>query len=716
MNRNKYTFLLLAVSLLLIIAPSLSSAENIDEGGWPMFGKNPQRTSFKDMNAPMNESPIWSFEAGDVIASQPVVSNGRVYVTSHDGNLYALDVDNGDELWSSSIGDWGGFVIPLKGMGHALMSSPAVENGTVYVGSLDGNFYAFDAVSGENQWVFEAGEPEAEGSDNFYTNLACLDGFYLVQIIFVFLAAGLIGFLYFSSIEFISLKGSLLLVLTIILVSLAVVPLFTDENCSSYRINGQSGSKIDSSPLVAEGKVFFGSRDNNLYALNAENGKEAWSFETGGSVTSSPAYYNGNIFFGSRDGTFYSLDADTGDLEWIYETSGTIHSSPAIEDEFVYFGNREGGVFALNHSSGEKIWRENIAPLREINFIHTSPALDENRVYIGASDRNFYSLNAETGEILWNYRTEYRVGYSSPAIADGIMYGGGYDGNYYAIDSETGEKIWSFEVLGRAMQNGYILSSPSLSDNKIFAVSSPFEKEGSQVYALGSPIEVSIENVDIEGNYDVEEEVPVSLDLKNSTYKEGDYVLRFKIRPESFSDLPFVKTKSVNLKPGENKTVKMNISLDRAGEYSISSPDYSGKYFFEITSSEERTIPEGYDNVYESNLGPVFYTEDVGRDFVKKGVDNFAYFAENSELFEEEARIDHLIVQVVQAGYMIKEDGVLTTRIEVKHPDKEMVSVYARAFYTFLKPKGEEIYGDKFEVKLIDGDGDVFAEFQSKSE
>jgi len=48
---------------------------------------------------------------------------------SGDGNVYALAASDGSQRWQVQTGD-------------AVLSTPAVVNGTVYVGSFDNNIYA----------------------------------------------------------------------------------------------------------------------------------------------------------------------------------------------------------------------------------------------------------------------------------------------------------------------------------------------------------------------------------------------------------------------------------------------------------------------------------------------------------------------------------------------------------------------------------------------
>ncbi len=49
-----------------------------------------------------------------------------------------------------------------------------------------------------------------------------------------------------------------------------------------------TGDGVGSSPAVANGVVYVGSDDNNLYALNAKTGKKLWSYTTRGFVETPP--------------------------------------------------------------------------------------------------------------------------------------------------------------------------------------------------------------------------------------------------------------------------------------------------------------------------------------------------------------------------------------------------------------------------------------------
>ncbi len=95
-----------------------------------MFRSNAEHTGIfnNDGTVPTN-SDLWRFKTGSSVWSSPAVSNGFVYVGSLDGNLYAIDALTGKEKWQ----------FRTRGV---VDSSPAVSNGVVYVGSYSNNLYA----------------------------------------------------------------------------------------------------------------------------------------------------------------------------------------------------------------------------------------------------------------------------------------------------------------------------------------------------------------------------------------------------------------------------------------------------------------------------------------------------------------------------------------------------------------------------------------------
>lgn len=89
----------------------------------------------------------WIFETGNVVHASPAVVDGVVYIGSWDRNLYALNASSGALIWKFQTGD---DTTIYNQVGIA--SSAAVAGGAVYFGCRDGHFYAVDAKSGAKKW------------------------------------------------------------------------------------------------------------------------------------------------------------------------------------------------------------------------------------------------------------------------------------------------------------------------------------------------------------------------------------------------------------------------------------------------------------------------------------------------------------------------------------------------------------------------------------
>ena len=122
---------------------------------------------------------------------------------------------------------------------------------------------------------------------------------------------------------------------------------------------GLTGGVVFSSPAVANGVVYIGSRDNNVYALNATTGSKVWSFSTGGWVHSSPAVVNGLVYVGSADGYFYAIICDHWDRGMALHYLRIVILQPDnVVNGIVYFGG-DSKIFAINAITGTEVWHFN---------------------------------------------------------------------------------------------------------------------------------------------------------------------------------------------------------------------------------------------------------------------------------------------------------------------------------------------------------------------
>ena len=89
----------------------------------------------------------WKFATGDVVHASPAYADGLVVIGSWDGRLYALDARTGAQRWAFQAG-----VDSVLHNQQGFQSSAAIADGVVYVGCRDGHLYAIDLRTGAPRW------------------------------------------------------------------------------------------------------------------------------------------------------------------------------------------------------------------------------------------------------------------------------------------------------------------------------------------------------------------------------------------------------------------------------------------------------------------------------------------------------------------------------------------------------------------------------------
>jgi outer membrane protein assembly factor BamB len=116
-------------------------AQNKHPPGCPNghVSRQPQYTGVYDSTVPAFHKIKWKFHTPGFVISSPAIDASTAYVGSTDGNLYAVNLATGEQKWK--------FATEAR-----ITSSPAIERGTVYFSSYDGKFYAVDASTGRLKW------------------------------------------------------------------------------------------------------------------------------------------------------------------------------------------------------------------------------------------------------------------------------------------------------------------------------------------------------------------------------------------------------------------------------------------------------------------------------------------------------------------------------------------------------------------------------------
>ncbi|MGA1844836.1 MAG: PQQ-binding-like beta-propeller repeat protein [bacterium] len=471
----------------------------------------------------------WQYRIGDQIYSSPAIAaDGTLYFGSMDGKIYAMNPDGtlkwhlqtADGIYSSAVigaddtiycGSMDDHIYALNPDGSlkwiyktedTVPSTPAIAgDGMVLVGSSDGYLYAF--VTGED--FEEDTEPPA---------LICPDDMVvstskdLTRVTYTAQVTDNVAPIPFLTYD--PQPGSEF-PLGITPVTITATDFFGNSSTCTFTVNikkipfnaigladsvwpckghdarrtgkspyvgvpkaivkwsFQTGDDVQSSPAIDQnGTIYFGSRDDHIYALYPD-GSLKWSFQTGGDVVSSPAICaDGTIYCGSNDKRLYALNPD-GSLKWSFQTGSYVTSSPVIGiDGIIYFGGGDDDkkIYAL-YPDGSLRWS-----FQTGGWINSSLAVgDDGTIYCGSCDGYIYALNPD-GSLKWKDKIGFKVE-SSPAIGDDCtVYIGSGDAKLYAFNPDATIR-WSFKT------GFWINSTPAIGNDRTIYCSSD-----TNIYAL----------------------------------------------------------------------------------------------------------------------------------------------------------------------------------------------------------------------------------------
>ncbi|MDK2990510.1 MAG: hypothetical protein PWR16_2039, partial [Methanoculleus sp.] len=249
-----------------------------------------------------------------------------------------------------------------------------------------------------------------------------------------------------------------------------------ETHWASDKIDATDYYGLSSSPLVYDGTIYaLSASDGVLHAFTPE-GIESWSFPTGGSVGhfTSPAAADGRIFVAGNGSNLFCIDITTHTATWSVALPTAVKSTPAIGDGKVYVTTAER-LHALDVSTGAEIWNASLGGTS------STPAVAGETVIAGSSD-GLHAYNAGTGTPLWNFPSAQMA--VSPIVAGNLVYAATNEktGTVYAVDIGTGEEVWSYTI--EAPDDGtfaaFFASSPAVSDGVLY-----IGAENNRFYAFG---------------------------------------------------------------------------------------------------------------------------------------------------------------------------------------------------------------------------------------
>ncbi len=353
-------------AILCLITAKEASADWVFERG------NTMASGVAATQLPPAPQELWRFTADESgFEATAVIAAGKVYVGDVDGTFYALRLADSSLIWKKKFEDSG------------FISAAAIVDGRIYVGDYNGLVRCLSAASGDKLWTHQA-------RGELYAGPNVVSGRVLV----------------------------------------------TTEAGELLSLNPQSGEvqwrfEIDAPlrcwPTTVEGRVLLAGCDSRLHAVDLETGQETGGVDLDSQTGATPARWKDSVFFGTASGTFYRIEGT--EIRWEYRDEDRQQQTftAAVDRRAVIYGSRGKRVYSLNPESGDPLWQ---FPVR--SPVESAPAIVGEAVFFGTKRGRLYSLDVATGQERWQF--EAGGGFvASPAVSDGRLVVGNTDGSLYCF-------------------------------------------------------------------------------------------------------------------------------------------------------------------------------------------------------------------------------------------------------------------------------------------
>jgi outer membrane protein assembly factor BamB len=263
---------------------AITILNNWDQAGYDPahLGDEPNDPTFYDLIAVGTGNYLhvaWDFVSGASLAASPVIADNVAYVANSRGAVYALDVPNGGELWSTTLPR----SAPADG---SLAVDPST--GLLFAGVQNGSLIALRTANGSIAW------------SDAWSYGALTAPVYASGVLYVATGAGRV--------------------------------VSVSESTGTVRWSKNLSSAITGAPTLdtTDGELIVGTAGGSVVALNATDGARIWSFSASGAVTASAVVSDGQVYVGSAGGDVYDLNAATGAEKWKYDAHSPINDTGAI--------------------------------------------------------------------------------------------------------------------------------------------------------------------------------------------------------------------------------------------------------------------------------------------------------------------------------------------------------------------------------------------------
>ncbi len=258
---------------------------------------------------------IWVYHFPGEAMPTAAYENGFLYIGTGDGHVYKLNAETGKPAWISDI------------VSFVSMSSPVLNDKFVFVGGTAPNFfYALDKNTGRIAWKMTLPRLVATGMGD--CTPAYADGLVIQQ----------------ATVETDDPQKP---------VANVLLALNSDTGAIVWRHQFAAGptppAMKTATPMIAEGKVFEGSPvTGEYYALDLKTGAELWNLRLGAQIRAGAALAGGVLYVPYKSGDIAAIRAADGVALGNKHVGGAFGpSSPVVVGGTLYVSNIYGWVVAM---------------------------------------------------------------------------------------------------------------------------------------------------------------------------------------------------------------------------------------------------------------------------------------------------------------------------------------------------------------------------------
>jgi polyvinyl alcohol dehydrogenase (cytochrome) len=201
--------------------------------------------------------------------------------------------------------------------------------------------------------------------------------------------------------------------------------------------------------------------------------KWAFAFPDSAVLRSQPAVYRGRVFAGSQNGDLYALDAATGCVHWTTTVEAEVRSGITVGDvagkPTLFFGDSSGYLYAIDGASGTQLWKMRLDEHPAAKASST-PVFYQGRLYVGISSLeealavspeyvcctfrgSVSAIQATDGKVLWKRYMIEEAAKERPQTKRGApVYG------------PSGIGVWTAPTLDPSRDTMYVTTGDNYSD------------------------------------------------------------------------------------------------------------------------------------------------------------------------------------------------------------------------------------------------------------